>query len=734
MLLGNLAEVKTGHECLQGGLEMTATEIGQLLASRAESVCAHLLPGGSRHGREWLAGSTTGQPGASLHVILDGEKSGMWRDFAGDESEKGDLLGLWKACRRVDLSTACKEALDWLGVPENQRNGHGDHKPAPPTPKPTDQRWLDLQESMRKGTQEDLDALAALRGIPSIHGLELASESGHLFFGDVIDRGERHPAWILTDDTRRNAQARKMDGGLWLFKEGSKPSKSKTIWGTDPKWPVGIDQAITPEILLVEGGPDLLAAWHFIHATGRQDRCRPVAMFGVSNPIHPDALPHFKDKTVWIFVHNDDNGAGLKGATKWSTQIKSAGAKNVQLYDFKERGVKDLNELIAQPGLVMPELIITAESAVPKTDLIGRPLGSFTLPDKSDPSILIGNRWLSRGDIFILASTSGMGKSSLSIQAAVTWALSNKLFDGFAPTKPLKSLIFQAEDGDGDIAEVRLSMEHAMNLTPEEKAQVDQNVIIITDRIHRGLSFRSELKNQILIHKPDIVWINPLLAFIGGDVNDSTDVGAFLREQLNSLNEPPQFAYGIVHHTSKPPKERKTRQWNEIMYEMAGSADLTNAARAILALQATETHGEFKLIAAKRGPRAGLTTRVPGTINPEIKFDQPTNEIDIRHSKDRMQVNGQDLAVIYWERFEKGTTEVTDKPKQGRKPSYFITDFHRWIPTGRENALPAQQIWRNTNNATGITDNGFKKLLFRASQSGEVYLTELPNKGACYHL
>lgn len=367
--------------------------------------------------------------------------------------------------------------------------------------------------------------------------------------------------------------------------------------------------------------------------------------------------------------------------------------------------------------------------------LIARPLGDFRLPDKDDPNVLIGKRWLSRGDIFILASTSGMGKSSLSIQAAVTWGLGLPLFGGFHPHRPLKSLIIQSEDGDGDIAEVRLSLEHAMKLTPEQCEQVNQNVIIVTDRVHRGLSFRAELKRLVDLHSPDIVWINPLLAFIGGDVNDSTDVGTFLREQLNSLNEPARFAYGVVHHTAKPPKDRKERQWNEVMYEMAGSADLTNASRAVLALQATETQGEFRLIAAKRGPRAGLTERVPGTQNPEIMFDQPTSVINLRHSKDKMTVNGQELPVIHWERFEKTKGSSEDKPiKTGRKPSYFIADFYRWIPKGVENALPANQIFRKTNGATGITDNGFKKLLFRASEEGSVFLTDIPGKGPCYHL
>ncbi len=357
------------------------------------------------------------------------------------------------------------------------------------------------------------------------------------------------------------------------------------------------------------------------------------------------------------------------------------------------------------------ETMFPPADQAPDLTLKGRPLGDFNLPAKDDPNVLIGNRWLSRGDIFILASTSGMGKSSLSIQAAVTWGLGLKLFDGFLPHRPLKSLIVQSEDGDGDIAEVRLSIEHAMNLTTEQKAQVNENVIIVTDRIHRGLSFRAELKRLIAIHKPDLVWINPLLAFLGGDVNDSTDVGNFLREQLNSLNEPPQFAYGIVHHTAKPPKEKAQRQWNEVMYEMAGSADLTNAARAILALQATEKQGEFKLICAKRGPRAGLTEKIPGVINPEIKFDQPTSVINLRHSNDRMKIGDIELPVIFWERFGPQPKEQKETTTMGRPRAATVDEMLPAFPIGKNKALGFRAVKKYADEIREMGNSAFQNLI-----------------------
>lgn len=359
--------------------------------------------------------------------------------------------------------------------------------------------------------------------------------------------------------------------------------------------------------------------------------------------------------------------------------------------------------------------------------LQAKPLIDFQLPARGDKTILLGNRYLSRGDIGILASTSGMGKSSLSIQAATCWALGRDLFGGFRPNGPLKSLFFQSEDSEGDVAEVRLSLEHAMKLTPDERQQVRERVLIVTDRIHRGLSFRAELKRQLEIHQPDIVWINPLLAFLGGDVNDSTDVGTFLREQLNSLNEPARFAYLIIHHTAKPPKEKKERQWNEVQYEMAGSAELTNAARAIISLQAREAHGEFNLILPKRGQRAGVTKLVPGTTNPELKFEQPTIEITIRHSKEHMDVPGHPggLPVIYWERFEPAPASE-ETTKAGRPTKYHFQEFREIFPTEESKAMGQKALLKYAYDMSGIKETAFRELLHEAVQDGELRRIKTP--------
>lgn len=93
---------------------MTFKELNDLLAQRAEQLCAILLPNGKRQGREWVAGSTEGDAGHSLKVVLEGPKAGRWKDFAKDEG--GDLLKLIELVKGTDAKGAADYARDFLGL------------------------------------------------------------------------------------------------------------------------------------------------------------------------------------------------------------------------------------------------------------------------------------------------------------------------------------------------------------------------------------------------------------------------------------------------------------------------------------------------------------------------------------------------------------------------------------------------------------------------------------------
>lgn len=110
---------------------MSSGDIARLLAERAEDVCRYLLPNGRRVGREWKAGSVHGEAGDSLGVVLSGDKAGVWADFSSEES--GDLVGLWKATRSLDVAAALAEAEEWLGI-KPRANGNGRHVERRPEP------------------------------------------------------------------------------------------------------------------------------------------------------------------------------------------------------------------------------------------------------------------------------------------------------------------------------------------------------------------------------------------------------------------------------------------------------------------------------------------------------------------------------------------------------------------------------------------------------------------------
>jgi len=89
-------------------------KIKDCLLVQVERVAYHLLPHGKRDGREWRCGDVRGGVGQSMALCLDGEKAGVWKDFATGES--GDLLALWQVVRMCNFPEALEEAAAFVGV------------------------------------------------------------------------------------------------------------------------------------------------------------------------------------------------------------------------------------------------------------------------------------------------------------------------------------------------------------------------------------------------------------------------------------------------------------------------------------------------------------------------------------------------------------------------------------------------------------------------------------------
>jgi hypothetical protein len=225
-------------------------------------------------------------------------------------------------------------------------------------------------------------------------------------------------------------------------------------------------------------------------------------------------------------------------------------------------------------------------------------------PDPNDT--LLGDRFLCRKGGLLLVGPSGIGKSSASVQQDILWALGRPAF-GIVPAGRLRILTIQAENDDGDLGEMMRGVAHAMDLTVEDMDSIRDTVLYASERSRTGTQFLLEVVEPLLAkYRPDIIRIDPLLAYLGADVNDAKETAAFLRTGLNSLLEKYNCGAIINHHTPKV-INRDTSRWRQSdwMYAGAGSADITNWARAILAIDPTYAPHVFKFHAAKRGGRIG---------------------------------------------------------------------------------------------------------------------------------
>jgi len=201
-------------------------------------------------------------------------------------------------------------------------------QPAARYPKPTEPAGPSLPRipALDVGTVDDFEQLARIRGI-SMESVALASKAGLIRFGTW--RGAR--TWFVLDATRRVAQGRRVDG-----QPLAQGVKAWTLKGSQARWPVGtLESRTKPVLALVEGGPDLLAAFHFILTQERPDVC-PVAILGAEVRIHPEALPSFAGKRIRIFAHAD--AAGDRAAQRWAEQLAAVGA-DVDAFSF--HGITD---------------------------------------------------------------------------------------------------------------------------------------------------------------------------------------------------------------------------------------------------------------------------------------------------------------------------------------------------------------------------------------------------------
>lgn len=326
---------------------------------------------------------------------------------------------------------------------------------------------------------------------------------------------------------------------------------------------------------------------------------------------------------------------------------------------------------------------------------------------------LIKDRYLLRGQVSMLVAEAGIGKSSLSMQFSIFWAMGKACF-GLVPTKPLRILIIQAENDKDDLCEsrdgiVRGIVEDGIATLEEVKSGL-KNITTWTTMATTGREFAASVSYHLKENPFDLVIIDPLLHYIGADMSSQKSVGEFLRQMIYPIAQGQNTGILLIHHTPKPAKMKSGAENPDYncSYDGAGSSEFANFCRGVLVLSRRRTDDGrflFALIAGKRGERLRWTDA----------SGKPTNEKWLQWHD----------GFIYWEEAPSDSAIRTSAParrlarknreKQEMKQTR-LGQFKECLQTGEQyshgqlqDILHEKEIETNTLKKDALIQDGLKE-------------------------
>jgi hypothetical protein len=337
-----------------------------------------------------------------------------------------------------------------------------------------------------------------------------------------------------------------------------------------------------------------------------------------------------------------------------------------------------------------------------KNGSVVRTLDQFVVDPESNGGCLLGNRWVCRNGGLLFAAPTGIGKTTFVLQASIKWSLGLDHF-GIKPSGKLRVLIIQAENDDGDIAEIRAGIFRGLKLDEQKQAKACAAIQVVCESSATGANFVALVARLVAEHKPDLVVIDPLFAYLGDAVNEQKAVSAFLRNGLNPILQEHGCGLILVHHTNKPATGKEKPDWRagEFAYLGAGTAELANWARAVIAIRSLGSHTIFVVELGKRGRRAGV-------VNDN---GEPLYRFYIKHAE----------RGICWE-----TASNDDFVTQGKRPAKTADDLYRLFPTTGD--VPQGKLFESARLA-GIGKHLARDLLDELIEQKRIFIWFKPRPG-----
>jgi RecA-family ATPase len=246
---------------------------------------------------------------------------------------------------------------------------------------------------------------------------------------------------------------------------------------------------------------------------------------------------------------------------------------------------------------------------------------------KNDPDNLIGDRWLRRGSSLLFVGQSGCGKSSMAAYQGMKWA-SGEAWFGVKPVRALKVAYIQAEN---DIADQHDALKGAAQMTfgkeNWERGLRSVDMLFFRETVRTGTDFATMLRRLVRKTKADVVYIDPLLSYMGGNPADIEVCANFTRHLLQPIMMETGVVLVLVHHFPKPKgKDDKPESVADLAYSGFGSSDLTNWAREVIVMKEVGFNNprKFMLGMAKRADRSGMTDK-DGKVTGSIMIQRGSN-------------------------------------------------------------------------------------------------------------
>lgn len=267
----------------------------------------------------------------------------MW-DWSRDE--RLDSIAFYAAAQGITNAEAVRSLAERLNLATSQR-GASERHPAQGSEQGS------VPFDVCEPSDADYESIIRTRKLSpeGASGLLLAHSVGVLHFANVA--GFR--CWLVADESRRCAEARRLDGKTFPAIGNLAERKAHTIKGSTKSWPAGLAPRVSESrakhlrripLVLVEGGPDLVVAYALLGVLPiSAGDVQPVAMLGGAASMSAESLQFMAGRPAVVLAHGDQTGRDA--AKRWAEQLTKANCR-VKVRDLPDG--QDLNDAVSGYG------------------------------------------------------------------------------------------------------------------------------------------------------------------------------------------------------------------------------------------------------------------------------------------------------------------------------------------------------------------------------------------------